>query len=916
MRLFAIPGARIARQFLFLMIFAVPACAQPTETLYLSGHGKDDAVPWNFFCTYGAQSGYWTNLPVPSNWELHGFGTLSYHRDLTNAYGERGLYEHDFSVPNRWRGKRVFLVFDGVMTDTSAKLNGQSAGPMHQGGFYRFKYEVTSLVKFGAKNKLEVEVAKHSANNSVNGAERTGDYWNYGGIYRPVSLEAVPQEFIDRVAVDGEADGSFSMQVFLDGAAEGDEVEAQIETLQGKDVGEPFSAKVSGGEALLRTKADSPLLWSAETPNLYQVAVRLKEGGRMVHEISQRFGFRTFEVRDGDGLYLNGHRVVLKGCDRHSFWPDSGRCLSEAVQLLDVETMKGMNMNAVRMSHYPPDADFLDVCDEKGLYVLDELGGWHHYYDNNVGPNLVKEMVTRDVNHPSILFWDNGNEGGFNTNFDKLFDQYDVQNRRVLHPWAPFSGLNTIHYLPYDFLKLAVEGWPIVFHKNQYIANTNSPQKFIYMPTEFLHGLYDGGAGAGFADVWDLMSQSKYLGGGFFWAYLDEGIKRPDTGQIDVSGNEAPDGIVGPYRQKEASYWTIKQIWSPIQILETNLGENFDGTLTVENHFSFIDASQCQFHWELRWYDLRRDGRSVAEKIVARGTAAAPEIAPGGRGQLQLNLPQTRVRGNEYLAVRVNGPDGRELWTYVWPFHEQAILPENAQVIARTDFDGTTGGTNELRGAGVVAEVKDGELVSVEKNGKVFSLGNGPRITATNAVLKSVSWSLRGDGWLQCDYVYSATGTNDFCGVLFDYPEGFVKSKRWLGDGPYRVYKNRLQGPTIGLWENKYNNTITGWRDWIYPEFKGVFAGVRWLQLATTEGRITVAPGREIPYVQVLTPEYPPVKLGKDTVPSLPSCGLGFLNCIPPIGSTMQMPEVISPSGAKAVAQGEYHGTVSFYFDK
>ena len=232
-------------------------------------------------------------------------------------------------------------------------------------------------------------------------------------------------------------------------------------------------------------------------------------------------------------------------------------------------------MNAVRMTHYPPDADFLDVCDEKGLYVLDELGGWHHYYDNTVGPNLVKEMVTRDVNHPSVLFWDNGNEGGFNTNFDKLFDQYDAQNRRVLHPWAPFGGVNTIHYATYDFATLACEGWPVIFHKNQYMANTNSPKKFIYMPTEFLHGLYDGGAGAGFADVWNLMSQSKYLGGGFFWAYLDEGIKRPDTGQIDVSGNEAPDGIVGPYRQREASYWTItadsgrryrswKRIWEKI----------------------------------------------------------------------------------------------------------------------------------------------------------------------------------------------------------------------------------------------------------------------------------------------------------------------------------------------------------------
>src|SRR6202012_705257 len=129
---------------------------------------------------------------------------------------------------------------------------------------------------------------------------------------------------------------------------------------------------------------------------------------------------------------------------------------------------------------------------------------------------------------------------------------------------------------------------------------TNSTKKWIYMPTEFIHGLYDGGAGAGLADTWNLMSHSKYIGGGFIWAYLDEGIQRADNRQIDVSGNEAPDGIVGPYREREASFYAIKQIGSPIQILETNLPENFNGKLTVENHFNFLNANQCKFTWELR----------------------------------------------------------------------------------------------------------------------------------------------------------------------------------------------------------------------------------------------------------------------------------------------------------------------------
>jgi beta-galactosidase/beta-glucuronidase len=186
---------------------------------------------------------------VPSNWELHGFGTLHYHRDATNPPPEQGRYEHDFQVPAGWSKDRVFLVFEGVMTDTDARLNGQSVGPVHQGGYYRFKYEVTKLVKFGATNRLEVTVDKHSQNASVNRAERTGDYWMYGGIYRPVYLEAVPQQFIERVAIDARADGDFAMDVFVNGAMKAEEVEAQITTLDGKPVGSQFSVKLdrSGG---------------------------------------------------------------------------------------------------------------------------------------------------------------------------------------------------------------------------------------------------------------------------------------------------------------------------------------------------------------------------------------------------------------------------------------------------------------------------------------------------------------------------------------------------------------------------------------------------------------------------------------------------------------------------------------------
>jgi len=944
----------VIRHFIAAIVLAwvtgAKLCAQETAVRYLSGHGKDDAVPWRFLCTSGAHSGFWTNLPVPSQWDVKGFGTVHYQKDMTNAFDEKGLYEQEFSVPAGWLGRRIFLVFDGVMTDTDAKLNSQSVGPMHQGGFYRFKYEVTPLVKFGETNLLEVTVAKHSANKSINSAERNADYWVFGGIYRPVYLEAVPPQFIENVAIDAKADGSFSAEVYLNGATNADEVEGQIQTLAGENVGAAFSAKLDGSAGLrpgsfgsaatnepgrcpalrLTAQIATPKLWTAETPNLYCAEFRLKHNGQNIHRIQQRFGFRTMEVRYGDGLYVNGHKVILKGANRHSFWPDSGRCLSEAVHKLDINTMKDANMNAVRMSHYPPDAQFLDLCDEMGLYVLDELAGWHHYYDDEAGPKLVQEMVVRDVNHPCILFWDNGNEGGFNTNLDKLFDQYDPQQRRVLHPWAAFSGLNTAHYLAYDKAEIAAGGQRVYYAHNQEIVDPNDPAKYIYLPTEFLHGLYDGGAGAGLDDYWRMMMSHPTCTGGFIWALLDDGLKRPDTGQIDVVGNEAPDGIVGPYRQREGSYYAIKEIWCPIQVTrETN------GVFKVENHFDFTDARDCKFTWQLRKFASPLQ-TNAPFAVLREGVLDSPAIPPGENGVL--NLGAALSNNADALAVRAEDPFGRELWTWVWPLRWSDTYRLTQEPALHHAVPTETNGIITITAGELAAAFsKDtGLLLGVQRGAQTFSLTNGPRLAVGRASLrqihfdddgpdafvsakfdgdlKSIFWRVNGNGWINCDYKYTAEGTNDFFGMLFDYPEKLVAHKRWLGDGPYRVWKNRLRGATRGVWANDYNNTIAGWRDWIYPEFKGYFAGVDWLQLDTAEGRITILNHNAVPFVQVLTPEFPPANLVGKAIAPMPQCGLAFLDAIPPIGSKFKEARYGGPQGQSNVAHGEYSGSLSFYF--
>ena len=929
-----------AQRWLFSLISVVlglqTAPCQETQRQYLSGRSKDDTVPWRFLCTSGARSGVWTNLPVPSHWDMQGFGTLTYKKDATNAWNERGLYEHSFTVPADWAGRRVFLVFEGVMTDTMAKLNGEPVGPTHQGGFYRFKYEVTPRVKFGGTNLLEVEVARHSANESVNRAERLADYWVFAGIYRPVYLEAVPQQFIERVAVDAKADGAFAMDVFANGASGTDSLEAQVMTLDGKPLGRAFGIPALTGprrlKAELRTQIASPKQWTAETPNLYLVEVRLKRGAQVLHRTQQRFGFRTMEVREGDGLYVNGRKVILQGTCRHSFWPDSGRCLSEAVHRLDIETMKDANMNAVRMSHYPPDVEFLDLCDELGLYVLDELGGWQKFYDTDIGTRLVEETVTRDVNHPSILFWDNGNEGGFNTNLDAVFPKFDPQARRVLHPWAPFSGVNTAHYLAYDTTRDACAGLPMRWQNGREVANPTDPRRFIYLPTEFLHGLFDGGMGAGMEDYWTMMMRSPLCAGGFVWALTDDAVKRPDTGEMDTAGNQAPDGFVGPYRQREGSFYTLKELWSPIQVTrDTN------GAFTIENRYSFTDARQCKFTWQLRQCAWPYQPW-LTNRVLAQGVLAVPAIAPGAKATVPSPLPADASNA-DLVSLRVDDPTGRELWTWTWPLPRMAVLRKHQNDSSKqARFLGESVAAIRLGYQDLVVSIskRTGFLEQAERGGKKFSLSGGPRpavgsaqltrietnstggdvaVAATfSGDLSKVNWTLRSDGWLQCDYQYSQSGTNDFSGVLFDYPESAVKRKRWLGDGPFRVWKNRLRGVTLGVWENDYNNTLTGYRDWVYPEFKGFFADLRWLELETTEGRVTAVVQSEIPFVQVLTPEFPPKDLAGQTPVRVPQAGLGFLHAIPPIGSKFKPAGSTGPQGQPNALSGTYSGSVSFRF--
>jgi hypothetical protein len=905
------------------------------EVIYLSGTDNTHTRTWEFYCTGGRRSGEWTTIEVPSCWEQQGFGTYNYGRDYV-TYGrnfryadEKGLYRYRFPVPRSWKGRKVRIVFEGSMTDTEVRINGEPAGETHRGAFYCFGYDVSGLVRYGEENLLEVTVSKMSSDPSVNGAERYADYWIFGGIFRPVYLESFPGAHISHVTVWGNNRGKFEAHLQLESALPGWEVEAKITDPEGNLAG-TCSARVNeGNEALiLATEIDTPRLWTAETPDLYCASFFLQNGNITIDATGEKFGFRSVEIRKGDGIYLNGQKIKMKGINRHAFWPETGRTLNRNIDLMDVQLMKEMNMNAVRCSHYPPDRSFLDICDSLGLYVLDELAGWQNAYGTEAGQSLVREMVLRDLNHPSIIFWSNGNEGGTNKELDPLFLEYDPTGRQVIHchhrPGNDFNGIETNHYESYQSTAEILKG------------------DLIYMTTEFLHAQNDGGGGAGLHDYWELMVHSKMSGGGFIWALLDEGVVRTDlNGAIDVNLVNAPDGVLGPHREKEGSFFAIRHIFSPVRINMEELPASFHGAFSVENRYDFTSLDRCEFRWELIKYPAPQQGLA-GDITVESGKLPGPPVENGGEGTFALDLP-AGWREADALKLEAYNPHGQRTMEWVWPVGDQ--LPWLEEALSRGQFPEVSAEVTDSiltlssNGISISFDTLNGMLSRVVNNGgRVTSFRGGPVACSGPARLEQfrhyregnaycveasysgdlnqVRWKMFPGGWVELDYNYTLSGEYDYAGISFDFEEKNVMSARWLGEGPYRVWKNRMEGSTFGVWEKAYNNTMAGSPPWDFPEFKGYHARVGWMELNTLDGKILIANPDYDLFVRLF--EF--YALPEPTRhPALPPGDLSFLDAIPATGTKMSTkinagPETTGPHGQPNRLEGTFSHTLYFNF--
>jgi beta-galactosidase len=583
---------------------------------------------------------------VPSHWQLHGYGAPAYtnvaypfpveppHVPDENPTGD---YVRRFAVPAAWAGTDAVLRFEGVDSCLRAWLNGVELG-VAMGSRLPTEFDVGALLRPGEENLLAVRVQQWSAGSYL----EDQDMWWLSGIFRSVTLLARPAEALDDVFVHAGYDhttGTGTLRVDTDAPARVTVPELGIDVAPGESVELPVEP------------------WSAELPRLYDAEVA-SAGER----VALRVGFRTVVVEDGL-LKVNGRRVLFRGVNRHEFDPDHGRAVSEEVMRRDIVLMKAHNVNAVRTAHYPPHPRFLELCDELGLYVIDECDLETHGYVNlgwrgnpsddprweDAFVDRMRRTVERDKNHASIVMWSLGNESGSGSNLSAMAAWARGRDpSRPLHYEHDWScrdvDVYSRMYAPHDEVDAIGRGEEEPLEDAELDARRRG---LPFILCEYAHAM--GNGPGGLSEYQELFERYPRCQGGFVWEWIDHGLRQrlPDGSERFAYGGDfgerlhdgpfVADGLLFPDRTPSPGLLEFKKVIEPVRIT----GAAGTGHVSVANLHDFRDLSHLAFPWA-----LEEEGVAVAEGVLEVGPVAA-----GERAEVALpELPATR--GETWLTVR------------------------------------------------------------------------------------------------------------------------------------------------------------------------------------------------------------------------------------------------------------------------
>ncbi|XID93141.1 glycoside hydrolase family 2 TIM barrel-domain containing protein [Paenibacillaceae bacterium WGS1546] len=679
--------------------------------------------------------GDWDELPVPGNWQMHGYGRPHYsscpypfpvdppHVPRDNP---TGCYRTSFRIDEAWSGRNVRLVFEGVDSAFHAWVNGRFVG-YGQGSHMTTEFDVTDLLVPG-DNLLAVKVYQWSDGSYL----ESQDKWRLSGIFRDVYLLALAPISVRDAKVITEMDESgrtaelrVSLAVANLTKAERQACRLRIELLDAE--GGPILDRCEavslppGEERIVTLNAEiaDPKPWTAETPYLYALLLTLKSPDGRTVEVKRIFtGIRQVRVADGK-LLVNGRPIIVKGVNRNEFDPWRGFSTTLEAMKRDVELMKRHNINTVRLSHYPNDPRFLELCDRYGLYVIDEADLETHGFAftgervNQETPGFAKgaaesflskhpgwmeayidrarRMVERDRNFPSVIVWSLGNESGYGPNHDAMAAWV-----READPTRP------IHYeRAYDspIVDIVSTMYPSV---DMLIAEANKPDGRPYLMVEYGHAM--GNSVGNLREYWDAVYRYPRLLGGLIWEWTDLAVGRRsedgepyylyggDFGEAQHSGSFCLDGLLFPDGTPKASLLEYKKVLEPI---ETESWNADTGEWTIRNRYDFLSLAHLRAVWE-----LKRDG-----KTVAGGELPALSAGPGETGTVRIPLPDgllTAGRGfreppteaplsNARLSNNwvLDGwqPEAGEYWVHVrFDLREAALWAEKGYEIAWADL--------------------------------------------------------------------------------------------------------------------------------------------------------------------------------------------------------------------------------------
>jgi len=620
----------------------------------------------------------WDHLPVPSNWQLHGYGRPHYTNvqypfviDPPHVPSDNGTgnYRRRFDVPEDWSDRRLILRFDGVDSAFEVHLNGSYVG-FSKGSRMPAEFDVTEHLHPG-ENLLAVRVYQWSDGSYL----EDQDMWWLSGIFRDVALIAEPRVAMWDLHVDSglrQDLGQATLRVQATVANAGDQAETYLLQMQLLDAAKqpvPHGDTRTGGEIgageqqtmELSAQIHTPRLWSADDPYLYTLLLTLHNArGEVIAVVPQTVGLRRVEIKDTQ-LLVNGKGVKLRGVNRHEHHPEFGRALPRETMLQDVLLMKQHNINTVRTSHYPPHPHFLDLCDTYGLYVIDEADLECHGLQYAQQPyflsddpewcqayvDRVARMVERDKNHPSIIMWSLGNESGFGANHEAMAAWCrEHEPSRPLHYEGDRHGkvsdvISQMYTAVPDVIAFG-EGENDVGEDTGWTARVRLAE-YGHKPfflCEYAHAM--GNGPGGLADYWDAVWRYDRLIGGCVWEWLDHGIRTTtpdgrayfayggDFGDEPNDGNFVCDGLLFPDRTPSPGLIEYKKVLEPVHVEALQLGANA-AQLTIHNRYDFVSLDHLHGSWQ-----LTEDG-----ELVAGGDLAVPPIQPGASAPVAIayNVP-------------------------------------------------------------------------------------------------------------------------------------------------------------------------------------------------------------------------------------------------------------------------------------